>query len=734
VGVVNRRGAGIVVMLVAGTAAMLGLGSCRGIADLRDLDYVAPAPRSCRPTVLPTTRNDSAFIRLVNAGTRGTSDFCVRAAGTSNWGTSIFASGGPSCLFGLGYGAATKPFDPPAGKFDVKAIPAGASCDAAATSELDGALSAAGVVSTVLRFGGGHQRERIAVLHEDVPTNVQSAARLRVVDALSSGQSINEGYPSSLSLPATVPSSFLPHPIAPGHVEPPDPGIPGVGAIDAQGYLNASPEASFGVVFQGSEDALFTVVGPSFNIGTTRSAYAIGDSADAKHPVQGLICNEDDGPAGDAGGILADCSLSQPAGLVVDTLNTGLFGADSAFPDERRMALEQAIASRTSTDLMCLLEVDADSDKEAIAKLASAHFPYSYYVATNLDSSPTDATNAKGQTPPPPAGAPCDGVDPQVVAGVIQCTTQNCATPPDMTGHIATTQCLKQSCLFNYAQLYRQGAQENACFDCIIYHVSAEASLAHVQQECTTDSRQPFAFDGMNGSLILSHYPLANTKAYVLPGTGYRRTGLYAEVQLTGGLNLDFFCSQMVSPLIDTELPYVGNYGQDATHVLPDGGQSSENGWEEEQTLQIQRLVPWIVGQNKATGNAAIVAGDWHATVGVNDDVGTVILGDQSPEVVKALDSAYGGPFTRATPQGQPPRCDYCPAPTDVYNPGVIPEAFATTYLLNFPADSSTDDVVWATENIVPITSIRDEPAPAPEGPLSPYFGRSVHLIRPSKP
>jgi hypothetical protein len=299
-----------------------------------------------------------------------------------------------------------------------------------------------------------------------------------------------------------------------------------------------------------------------------------------------------------------------------------------------------------------------------------------------------------------------------------------------MTGSIQTTSCLKAACIFPYAELYRQGAQENACFDCIIYNLSAEASVAQTQQACTADKRAPFAFDGMNGSLILSHYPLANTKAYILPGTGYRRVGLYAEVQPPGSQNLDFFCTQLISPLIDAELPYTGQYGKDAT--LSDGG--TENGWEDEQTLQIAKLVTWILATNKATGNPTIVAGDWHATVGVTDAMGNVILGDLAPEVIRALDSAYGGPFTRADPEGLTPSCDYCPAPTNLYNSGSTPETFESLFLAGFPKGSATDDTLWATDNTVPLTSIPHEAAPGPKGPLSAYFGRSVHLLKPSKP
>jgi hypothetical protein len=728
-GVVTRRLSAIIGAGLIGPS-LLALGSCRDIADLRDLGYEAPTPRVCRPTILPA-QHGALSVRLVNAGTRGSAaDFCLRASGSSDWGTSVFASGGPSCQYGLGYAQATVPFSAPSEKFDVKAIPAGASCNARATSELDGVVATAGSAAavTLLRYGGGRVRETIASLPEDA-VQFKAALALRTVNALASGQSVNLGLASSPTLPAAVPHPVFPQAIPPGHVEPEAASVAGIGSVDGRGYLNTTPYAAFGVVLQNTTDALFTTAFNPVENSPPYSAYAIGDTADATHPVRGLVCVDDQQPAGDAGSVLANCVLSKPPSLVVDTLNPALYGAAAPFVDERRPYVAPTIAARTATDLMCVVEVDLDADKQAIVQAASAHFPYSYWLPTNLDTAPTDPINAQGQVPPPPSAAPCNGIDATTIANIFQCTAQNCATPADMSGHIETNACLSGACLFEYAQLYQAGPQQNACFDCIVYYVSGQSSLAHAQQECTTDARRaPFAFDGMNGTLILSHYPLSDTRAYVLPGTGYRRVALYARVS-PGGQAVDFYCTQLETPNIDKELPYTGQYGKDAS----DGGQVSENGWEDEQDLQVSRLVTWIKATSGASGNPAIIAGDWHATIGVNDPTGKVVLGNVSSEVIRALDAAYGGAFVRAEPAGYTPICTNCPAPANVYNQSVIPEDTTPTFLLGFPQDATTDDSRWGTENVVPLMSIPHEMAPASSGPLGEYFQRSIHVVRPSK-
>jgi len=722
--VVTTRLPAIIGAGLIGTS-LLALGSCRDIADLRDnLSYQAPGPKVCRPTILPA-HHGAPLVRLVNAGTRGSAaDFCLRASGSSTWGTSVFASGGPSCQYGLDYGQATVPFSAPSEKFDVKAIPAGSSCDAQATSELDEVVAAAGGAAavTLLRYGGSRVRESIVSLPEDA-VQFDAALRVRTVNALASGQSINMGLASSTTLPATVPQPFFTHAIPPGHVEPAT-AVTGVGSVDGHGYLSTTPYGAFGVVLQNTTDAVFTTAFSSEN-SPPYSAYAIGDTGDATHAVRGLLCVDDQQPAGDAGAVLANCVLSKPPSLVVDTCNMSLYGAAAPFVDERRPYVAPAIAARTATDLMCVVEVEVDADKQNIIQAASAHFPYSYWLPTNLDTVPTDPTNAQGQVPPPPSKAPCDGIDATTLSDIFQCAAQNCATPADMSGHIETTACLQSSCVLPLASLYL--AQQYACFDCIIYYVSGQSSIAHAQQECTTDaSHAPFAFDGMNGTLILSHYPLSDTHAYRLPGTGYRRVVLYAKVSLEDQA-VDFYCTQLQTPNYNKSLPYAGQYGQDA--VQSDGG--SENGWEDEQNLQVSRLVSWIKTTSGASGNPAIIAGDWHATIGVNNSMGNVILGDVAPEVIRAMDAAHGGAFVRAEPAGYAPHCTTCPS--NVYNQGTIPEDSTPTFLLGFPDGATTDDSLWGTENVVPLMSISHEIAPASSGPVAQSFQRSIHLVRPSK-
>lgn len=712
----------MVIKRVAFAAAPLVLSvaalACRQIVGLNDYTYEPQL--ACGKTTLPA--GSGPRVRLVNAGTKGAAaDFCLRASGTSDWGTSVFVDGGPSCLYGMSYAQATVPFSAPAAKFDVKAIAAGALCDAPATSELDGvAATVAGPVVTLIRYGGGHDREAIVALPEEATGNTELALRIRTVNALGSGESIFLGFASSPTLPATVDSPILRTAIRPGAAEPMT-STP-IGPIDASGYLQLVPSSfNFGVQLAGNPNAIFTFATQGQD---TETAIAVGDSTDPAHLPQGLVCDE----AAQSDSIFEVCALSSPAELLVDTFNIALYGAEAPFNDQRRSSIYQAIAARNS-DLMCVLEADLASDKAGLAKAAAGQFPYAYSIETNLDTVATDPTNAEGLVPPPPQTAPCAGVDPSIVSSIFQCVAQNCATPADMTGTIQTTACLSHACLEPFLGVF---GPHDACFDCIAAYLSGQSTVEHVQQECTTDTRAPFAYDGANGTLILSHHPLSHTQAFIFPGTLYRRVALYAQVQL-GSQNVDFYCAQLISPLIDPSLPYTGVYGMDAT--LPDG--AIENGYADEQLLQVGKLVPWIQKTSAASGNPAIIAGDWHASLGVSGtgpDGGVAqILVPASLGVVAALDHAMGGAFVRADPPAYQPGCDYCPAPQNVLNVGgVQPEDYTSTFLRGFPGGAALEESFWGTQNTVTLTSIPYEPAPAGGlGPISPYYPRAVKIKRP---
>jgi hypothetical protein len=715
----------------AAGALALALAGCTALAGYRDYTYAAPSAATCAPVVLPTAGNGR--IRLVNAGTVGAaSDFCVRASGTSDWGSPLFFAGPKAgCDTGLAYATATAPFAVPSGSIDVEAIAPGGSCGKGATSSATslvvGDETQGAPVLTVIRFGGGSGAEQL-VAHAEEPGAQGANAQLRIVNALSGPQSINVGAVSSTTLPQSIGSTVFPQSISIGDVS--SPGSTVLGPADGTGYLSFEAYgATLGLVLANDTSAF-----AAFEVTEGRqSVFAIGDPQNNTHPIRGLVCPErpvTTTPDASAAALLAPCVQTDLPTLSIDTVDTSLYGAGAPYEGERRDAVYAAIAARPS-DVICLTDIDDQSDKDGVASAAKSAFPYVYEITTDLTTRPTDPAQADGGIPPTPTAPPCNGVGASDLQAIFACTASKCSTTGDMTGTLAfTDDCLSQACTPPFTQVYGHGDQGNACFDCVVDYLTSFQTLAYAQSECTSDARSPFAFNGQSTAMILSRYPLANTDSYVLPSTGWRREILYAEIELED-VPVDFYCVELTTPGLDADEPYVGSYGQDVTTVLSDGGVSLENGYEDEQNLQVQRAIGYIRQKSAQTGRAAIITGLWNSSVAAQDPAGNTLVAGASPEVTRALDDSYdGGAFVRAAPAGYQPACEQCPTnPYDTYLP---PLDYTATYLFQYPASSTTDESLWGTANDVPIHGSEYEPAP--DGGLGPVFEiypRNVRVVRP---
>ena len=202
---------------------------------------------------------------------------------------------------------------------------------------------------------------------------------------------------------------------------------------------------------------------------------------------------------------------------------------------------------------------------------------------------------------------------------------------------------------------------------------------------------------------------------------------LYAQVALEDQ-SVDFYCAQLSSPLEDAVVPYTGSYGQDG--VLPDGGR--ENGWEDEQDLQVERAIAFVEKTSGASGRPAIIAGDWHSSVAAQGSDGGVLVATQSPEVLAALRSA----FSAQEPPGYVEGCNYCPSPDNAYNGSIAPADYTHTFLEGFAPGSITDDEYWGTANgVVPVAGVPYEPPPdGGTGPVFEFYPRVVQVVRPPAP
>lgn len=681
--------------------------TCTGAALLAACQLVAGI--ESRPTdplvpgcTLPTS--GARRVRFANLVPDDASvDLCVRPSGSAT-GRPVFRGGGTDCPAGVAYSRVTAPFAA-AERVDVKVIPAGSTCAAAALSEatLDVPDDA---VLTILRVGGNGIAEQILAAPEQPETDPVDT-RIRFVNALPSGKALNWGIPFQPIVPADLELVFLEQAVPFAHV------VPGgvkstLGKIDDRGYLIAQRTPfTVGVAEEGSLRTIF--VNPVPGGPLTSSLFAIGNPRDLGHPPRGLFCSEYD-----LDGLFAKCSLTSLPSLSIDTFNISLYGPNARAEVQRRPAIFAKITERDS-DLMCVLEAARREDRDAvIAAGAAGHLKYAQTADTTLDTPPTDARNAVGVVPPAPSTPACGGTVPtKQVDDAFACVVNNCSTKPGDAGGVlaGSTDCISINCAPEFLALQSGSLDQKRCFDCIVYNVASQASYAQSRLSCTTDLRPPFAHGGQNPSMVLSRYPLAQQETYVFPATGYRRTILRSVVQLQQGSTVDFYCAQLSSSLVKANLPYTGSYGE------------GEGGWAAEQLLQAQRLVDWV--KQKSAGRQAIIAGDWHASAqytraGADGGVETLVTA-LNPETIDALRAG----FVEATAPGFVPSCTFCTRSINAYN-GALEGGyfFVPTFLFGFPDKATTSVARAFDEHVVQLSD-------GSKGALSEYYGLNVRVLRP---
>jgi hypothetical protein len=426
--------------------------------------------------------------------------------------------------------------------------------------------------------------------------------------------------------------------------------------------------------------------------------------------------------------LLALCKFSSLKTFSVDNVNVGLYGTSSPFYTQRGQAIPQHIAARTS-DVMCLTEADDKAYRTAIqnAVTTAKNYPNVYMVDTTPSTPPSDPDDVV----PPPSVPPCGGtVDQTTVQNAYSCLLNNCGTTADPTTAVLneSTTCVSRNCAVPLAKLLHPGkfpsdganiAADQACLTCII--ITAQdgvTTMSASQNQCTKQSQDAFAFNGQTANMILSKYPLTNTSYYVLPSTAFRRVVLKAQVQLEDQA-VDFFCTQLSGPTVPL-LQYTGHYGKS----LPSG----ENGWEDEQDLQVKRAIAWVKSEADKDGVPAVFAGDWDASPGTTEADGGVGLTATSPEVPQLMDST----FALAVPPSYVPICDYCSSNLNPYNKQPETYQLLREYTYKFPTNAALSETLWGTTPDISITGTTLDPAPPGGlGTIGEYFAHNVVLLRP---
>ncbi len=394
----------------------------------------------------------------------------------------------------------------------------------------------------------------------------------------------------------------------------------------------------------------------------------------------------------------------EPQEVVIDTFNVALAGSFIPFETERRQPIADAIADATS-DVLCLQEVWTQEDKELIQSAAAGAYPYAVFFETNLDTPVDVPEDQNGEIPPAPTTVPCPDVE--VLPGLtieeqmnqaVDCVVENCSTIPGSDdGQTTSAECAADSCVTAVAGLLLGNAEQQRCYACIVTQLPTE-QLGEIRSSCAEVINQDLAFDGQNGVMLLSRYPLDDAEQLVLPGTWNRRTILRATVNLPNGAELDAYCNHLTPIFNDFTFPYTGQYGD---------GLTGPEGWQAEQELQAQKLLDYVT--STSSDRPAVILGDLNAGRAYPEQ-DIVAEGEPTLDLLETQ-------FTPAYAMDYTPQCTFCSE-----NPvtGAEVSSWIDHILIyNLPAEAVTSTERVYDEAVVPVDS--------ETVPLSDHYGvRSV--------
>jgi hypothetical protein len=755
--------------LAALGSAMVALAACQYIAgtETRQLN-----PEAIGVCALPSGKG-LPQVRFANfVPTADVVDICIKPSSSGSWGEPLILSGGTKCPSqfssskteppgysgppGFSYGQVTVPFSAPGSVVDVRIVAAGSSCSNNVLTELDGAKLDAHAITTLLRIGGGGKvPEKLEAKPENYPPNL-SNTYIRFVNVLPGSTPLDFGLAPSgtLQLPTTVATQILPTPsgagvgVAFGDTAPVGFRALTGNLVTSAGYIPiiaGTFPLAVGVNGESPEKAIMFLLTTEMN-GSSFSFYAAGVlPRNNNYPEQGFFCDESSSPPPTVTGnpLLVQCTKTRLNGISVDVFTTSLFGPNSPGYLQRKAAITNAMTSPVQlrdSDIMCFSELDFASDIQQIVHNAlpvdaggTGSFPYNYWVKTTLATPFSDSTTQDGGMPPDPYPVPCGNVPMATWQAAYACMEKNCSSTGDQNGTLpGSTDCFSAYCSSALGPLLLQ-TQYNACFDCIIDFAASDQTYSAGQTACTMTPAPPFGFDGQLSNMILSRYPLLNTKSYIFPSTNYRQGALYAQVQLEDQ-TVDFYCTFLQTTLIASEQPYTGYYGNGGNPV----SESSGGAYANEQLWEAQKFIDWVKATSGASGNPAIVVGDWRSSL-----AGPADAGPSNPEAgiftsptalvpeTQNLLSAQGN-FIPVSAPDWIPQCTYCPQGDNPLNVGQAQGYFMLQpYLYNWPQNMVQAAV--QTEQLIYTQPSQDVLFNDAYAPLSQYFGLNFQIVRPKQ-
>lgn len=654
-------------------------------------------------------------------------DFCMKPYGETSWAgiVPVMRSWGDECPQGFAYRDYTSQFYMKGGSYDIKLIKAGESCESEGLALAEQVAIEDNKDNQVLAFGDGstHSVKRFLESRASTP----SSYKIRFVHAANGKGAYDFGLSNAegkIYLPFTSNVSF-------GNT-----GKPSGTMVDVNGYTE--PQAPASVVDVGAAPTGQLDVDLSrhtgFRTGQSYTVFATGTDGNHEFPPQLWTCNEVASSGLRADKMWAQCGdVTMPKDLKIDVVNTQLNGAFAAFESQRRPHVFDAVSALNS-DAVCVSEIWNNADKEALAAAAKGKgFEYSYYTAHDWNTPVDDPTDQNGVVPPPITTAPCaSSVDKMNAA--LDCLRDTCMgkdenAKPDEKFKDCIMGCASTGLL----PLITGNDDDKACWSCIFTQSASYQPTAFTREKCATDPKARFVFNGNDGVMVLSKYPIKEPESWVLPATEWRASVLRAPIEFTPedpttsktpANIVDLYCMVLTTPVTSCiTRPYTGQYGGES------GGGATEctAQWAAELKLQTEKMVAYVKSKS-SNPRRAFVAGDFYSGPGYYTQPDNVeVLKEQQPDTFFLLTSN----FAQGTPLNYTPQCTFCPPDNAVLTPPGTPTTGSSTwtsnvFLYGFPVTLVQGAEIILKEGVVDI-GYKDGDGGALLVPVSPYFGfRSI--------
>lgn len=346
-----------------------------------------------------------------------------------------------------------------------------------------------------------------------------------------------------------------------------------------------------------------------------------------------------------------------------ETYNVAMAGAFIPYEAERRAALGAIINAMTS-DIVCIQEAWAETDKQLIKDAVAGHYDHVASFVHDNSTPVVDNLDIQGNPVTPPSTPPCANNAAQLDTA-LNCLKEKCSTIPNSDdGKTTSTDCAASKCAGAAGALIF--AQDKRCYGCLAPQLPTE-TFGDIRTMCTTENN-PLAFGGQSGTMLLSKYPFVGTpEDHIIPATWNRRNIIAATVQIDADTTLDVYCNHFSAIFVGTNYPYTGQFGANEDGSPATGGDA----WANEQYLQATKLLA-LVDQRSGT-NPAIILGDF------NSSKQTSLVMDEGVKTINYFKTNWNEALVPDYDGG----CTYCAPSTtvgDLVNP-LVPEGTNTVWL-----------------------------------------------------